>query len=52
MDRDCDKCIYHSSGGCSQWECNFTTVADLMDKTVEDIVINASANILKAGDNS
>ena len=25
MNRECDKCVYHTSGSCSQWECKGTT---------------------------
>ena len=36
MDRDCKKCVYHSSGSCSQWDCNFTTTNDVRNKAVDD----------------
>lgn len=38
MDRDCKNCVYHSSGSCSQWDCNFTTVNDVGNKAVDDTV--------------
>lgn len=38
MDRDCKNCVYHSSGSCSQWDCNFTTVNDVRNKAVDDTV--------------
>lgn len=36
MDRDCKNCVYHSSGSCSQWDCNFTTTNDVRNKAVDD----------------
>lgn len=30
MERDCNYCVYHSSGSCAAWECTGT-------KTVDDI---------------
>lgn len=36
MDRDCKNCVYHSSGSCSQWDCNFTTINDVRNKAVDD----------------
>lgn len=38
MDRDCKNCVYHSSGSCSQWDCNFTTTNDVRNKAVDDFV--------------
>ena len=38
MDRDCKNCVYHSSGSCSQWNCNFTTINDVRNKAVDDTV--------------
>nr|DAM84093.1 MAG TPA: hypothetical protein [Bacteriophage sp.] len=38
MDRDCKNCVYHSSGSYSQWDCNFTTINDVRNKTVDDFV--------------
>lgn len=28
MDRNCDKCIHHTSGECSRWSCEFETLED------------------------
>lgn len=36
MDRDCKNCVYHSSGSCSQWDCNFTTTNDVRNKAIDD----------------
>lgn len=38
MDRDCDKCVYHTSGSCSKWECDFTTISDIRNKTIDDFI--------------
>ena len=38
MDRDCKNCVYHSSGSCSQWDCNFTTINDVRNETIDDTV--------------
>lgn len=38
MDRDCKNCVYHSSGSCSQWDCNFTTTNDVRNKAIDDTV--------------
>ena len=37
MDRDCDKCVYHTSGSCSKWECDFTTISDIRNRTIDEI---------------
>ena len=39
MDRDCNNCIHHSSGGCSQWDCKFklATSADKIVDSVSDV---------------
>lgn len=30
MNRNCEKCVYHIDGGCSQWECpGATTIEDI-----------------------
>lgn len=38
MDRDCKNCIYHSSGSCSQWDCNFTATNDVRNEAIDDTV--------------
>lgn len=38
MDRDCKNCVYHSSGSCSQWDCNFTTINDERNEAIDDTV--------------
>lgn len=37
MDRDCDKCVYHTSGSCSKWECDFTTISDIRHEMIDDM---------------
>lgn len=29
MDRECDKCVYHTSGSCSRWYCEYKTVEQI-----------------------
>lgn len=38
MDRDCKNCVYHSSGSCSQWDCNFTTTNGVRNEAIDDTV--------------
>ena len=68
MDRDCKNCVYHSSGSCSQWDCNFTTTNDVRNKAIDNFTkavedaglifvddmfkLEELAEQLKAGDNS
>lgn len=33
MDRNCDKCIHHTSGPCSSWDCKMQTVEGLAKET-------------------
>lgn len=38
MKRECDKCVYHSSGNCSVWECKGTvTIEDIKRQTINEI---------------
>jgi len=41
MDRNCDKCIHHTSGMCDSWDCKMQTVEGLKkevrEKTITDI---------------
>lgn len=43
MNRDCKNCVYHSSGSCSRWNCEFTTVDDVRNKAIDDF-----ANLFKS----
>lgn len=38
MNRDCKNCVYHSSGSCSKWNCEFTTVDDVRNKAIDNFV--------------
>ena len=33
MDRNCDKCIHHTSGMCDSWDCKMQTVEGLVKET-------------------
>lgn len=36
MDRNCNKCIHHTSGLCSKWDCEMTTLEDYRDKVIDE----------------
>ena len=40
MERNCDKCIHHTSGMCDSWDCKMQTVEGLKkevrEKTIEE----------------
>ena len=36
MERNCDKCIHHTSGHCDSWECNMQTVEDVKNEAVNE----------------
>lgn len=29
MDRDCNKCVWHTDGNCKKWDCEYKTVEDI-----------------------
>ena len=35
-ERECDKCIHHTSGMCSSWECKMQTVEDVKREAVKE----------------
>ena len=39
MERDCENCVYHTSNGCSKWNCQFETLAE-HDKQIRAEVID------------
>jgi len=43
MDRNCDKCIHHTSGMCDSWECKMQTVEDVKkearEKAIEEFAV-------------
>lgn len=38
MDRNCDKCIHHTSGMCDSWDCKMQTVEDLKKEVREKAI--------------
>lgn len=36
--RDCNKCVYHTSGSCSKWDCNPTSIEDVRNKAIDDFM--------------
>ncbi len=47
MDRECNKCIHHTGGSCSSFECNMQTLEE-RDKEVRGKAIEEFAEALKA----
>ena len=43
MDRNCDKCIHHTSGMCDSWDCKMQTVEGLKkevrEKAIEEFAV-------------
>lgn len=37
-DKNCNKCVYHTSGKCSSWECLPTTLKDVEKATVDTLL--------------
>ena len=37
-ERNCDKCIHHTSGDCDSWDCNMQTVEDVKKEAVDEYV--------------
>ena len=38
MNRECDKCIHHTSGNCDSWDCKMQTVEDVKKEAVDEYV--------------
>lgn len=38
MERNCDKCIHHTSGNCDSWDCKMQTVEDVKNEAVNEYV--------------
>lgn len=38
MDRDCNKCVHHTAGTCSTFNCEFATADDVRNKAIDDFV--------------
>ena len=37
-ERNCDKCIHHTSGNCNSWDCKMQTVEDVKKEAVNEYV--------------
>ena len=37
-ERNCDKCIHHTSGNCDSWDCKMQTVEDVKKEAVNEYV--------------
>ena len=37
MDRDCERCIYHTEKGCSKWECEGTVTIEDAEKAIRSL---------------
>ena len=37
-ERNCDKCIHHTSGNCDSWDCKMQTVKDVKNEAVNEYV--------------
>lgn len=35
-ERNCNKCIHHTSGNCDSWDCNMQTVEDVKKEAAEE----------------
>lgn len=38
MNRDCNKCIHHTSGACSSWDCEMMTLEDYRNKVIDEFL--------------
>lgn len=47
MDRNCDKCIHHTSGMCDSWDCKMQTVEDVKREAVKEYVEAVVAELEK-----
>ena len=45
MDRNCDKCIHHTSGMCDSWDCKMQTVEDVKKEAVKEYVETVVAEL-------
>lgn len=35
-ERNCGKCVYHTDGSCSRWECEMTTIEDVKKNAIRE----------------
>lgn len=47
MERNCDKCIHHTSGMCDSWDCKMQTVEDVKKEAVKEYVETVVAELEK-----
>ena len=38
IERNCNKCIHHTSGNCDSWDCKMQTVEDVKKEAVNEYV--------------
>lgn len=36
MDRDCNKCVWHTDGNCKKWDCEYKTVEDIRTDAIDE----------------
>ena len=46
MSRYCKKCIYFTSGMCSKWECEMTTLEDYRNKAIDEFAEKMRTKIM------
>ena len=46
-ERNCDKCIHHTSGNCDSWDCKMQTVEDVKKEAVNEYVKSVVAELEK-----
>ena len=44
-ERNCDKCIHHTSGNCDSWDCKMQTVEDVKKEAVNEYVKSVVAEL-------
>ena len=47
-ERNCDKCIHHTSGDCDSWDCKMQTVEDVKKEAVNEYVKSVVEELEKA----
>ena len=44
-ERNCNKCIHHTSGMCDSWDCKMQTVEDVKKEAVNEYVKSVAAEL-------
>lgn len=44
-ERNCNKCIHHTSGNCDSWNCNMQTVEDVKKEAVREYIKSVVAEL-------